>query len=222
MTSHDGTGLPVCLSLYYEQAAVLRTLRAHYGNGRRSLVAQPLYDAKTRCGHRANDAPRTRAEAMNRCNAVGQPRRGRIAHCDTAKTETSTLQLFKDITMNSLIKTVVVATLAVTALAASAGEISDSNIDAYMAKNQTFSAGAYAAQEIGSVNGNGRMVSSTVWARGTSNEAASRGSWSIQSIGIVNGKMENSVIWADGARNRSAGEGARALQEIGLIGTGGS
>ena len=124
--------------------------------------------------------------------------------------------------MNSLLKTFLVATFGAAAFAAGAGEISGSNIDAYQARNQTFSDDAQARQEIGVTWNVGRILNSTVWARGTSNEAASRGGYSGQYIGVaVGGTMNNSTVWADGARNRSAGTRAFADQQIGLVGPNG-
>jgi len=120
--------------------------------------------------------------------------------------------------MKSLIKTLVVATLGVTAFAAFAGEISGSSIDATDASSWTNSTAAYAQQEIGVTYGGGRILNSTIVARGVHNEAASRGGSSYQYIGLATGGTMNRVtVVADGAHNRSTGSGARAEQLIGAV-----
>jgi hypothetical protein len=125
--------------------------------------------------------------------------------------------------MHSLVKTFLCATFGVTAVAASAGEISGSNIDAYAARNETFADNAEARQSIGSAVRGGTILNSQIWARGTKNDAASVGGWSNQLIGVADGgKMDKVTVWADGAYNRSAGKSAIANQLIGVVGFAGT
>jgi len=119
-------------------------------------------------------------------------------------------------------KFALMAALSGSVLAAYAGEISNTTIDAVGAENLTNSKYAVAWQEIGVATGSGRILNSYINAQGARNHAASRVGLSSQRIGVAeNGTMDNVRVWAQRVFNQSTAAGAQATQDIGVARNGG-